>query len=111
MAQLGGAAAVSATGGTTFHWSWGSWTYGAGGGAGGTVWIVAGEVDLAADSVEAIGGLGEQTHIRLGGNGGVGRVRVDCDVCNGFAVGTLEAAAALEAASEPDPGWSEATGG
>ena len=105
--QVDGALGLTATGGTTWHWAWGTWTYGAGGGAGGTVWLIADSASVAASGVHASGGFGEQTHERLGGNGGYGRVRIDCSSCNGFDQGTPEAATALEAASEPDPGWSQ----
>ncbi len=105
--QVDGALGVTAIGGTTYHWAWGSWTYGAGGGAGGTIWLIADATVLAASSVDATGGFGEQTHIRLGGNGGWGRVRIDCADCNSFAQGTPDAATVLEAVSEPDPGFSD----
>jgi len=98
---------ISARGGSTEHWSEGSWTYGAGGGSGGTVWLIAGELDLAEDGIQATGGAGMSDCKREGGNGGYGRVRVDCSTCNGQAAGTDGSAAALAAGSEPDPGWSE----
>ena len=106
--QVDGLLGLTAAGGSTDYWAWGSWTYGAGGGAGGTIWLIADSTILAAVGVDATGGLGEQTHVRLGGNGGVGRVRIDCALCNTFDQGTPEAATVLEAVSEPDPGWSEA---
>jgi len=101
-----GTAALSATGGTTTHWATGTWTYGAGGGAGGSIWIIAEDLSLAADTIVAEGGLGEDTHERIGGDGGVGRIRVDFNTLNGFDEGTSEAEAELEAVSEPDPGYS-----
>ena len=105
--QVDGLLGLTATGASTSHWAWGSWTYGAGGGAGGTIWLIADATVLAATGVHALGGLGEQTHTRLGGNGGWGRVRIDCSSCNGFDQGTPEATTVLEAVSAPDPGWSD----
>ncbi len=81
-------------------------TYGAGGGAGGSVFLIAEEVDLAADSIDAQGGWGEDTHTRVGGDGGDGRVRIDCNSCNGFSHGSSDANDALDDAAEPDPGYS-----
>ena len=91
-----GAAAITAMGDSTTAWATGSWTYGAAGGAGGTVWLVADTVDLAAAAVDAAGGFGEDTHIRIGGDGGDGRIRVDANSVTG---------AALTDACEPDAGW------
>ena len=102
-----GHGALQALGGTTDHWSHGSWTYGAGGGAGGTIFLIAEEVELATDSVSAEGGFGEATHLRLGGDGGRGRVRIDCTTCNGFAHGSADANRALDDAAEPDPGYTD----
>ncbi len=103
--DVAGTAGLSAIGQTTYHWAWGSWTYGAGGGSGGTIHLEADAVVLAADAVDATGGFGETTHVRLGGDGGVGRIRIDCGTCNGFAHGTPEADDALNAGAEPDPGF------
>ena len=104
--ELEGAQAISALGGTTSHWATGSWTYGAGGGAGGTVWLVADTVDLSSDAITAEGGLGESSHTRIGGDGGYGRVRIDCNTCNGYSQGTSDAETELASAAEPDPGYS-----
>jgi len=103
-----GPAALSAEGGTTTHWATGSWTYGAGGGAGGSIWVIAEDMSLAADAIVAEGGLGEDTHIRIGGDGGVGRIRVDFNTLNGFDEGTSSADTELDAGAEPDPGYSVA---
>ena len=100
--------AIRATGGDTHAWSTGSYSYGAGGGAGGSVWLIAGELSLAEGSVLATGGAGEDAYDRYGGDGGSGRVRLDCQTCNGAEPGSTAAAEALALASEPDPGWSEA---
>ncbi len=99
---------IRATGDDTEAWSQGSYSYGAGGGAGGSLWIVAEDLQLAADSVLATGGAGEDSHQRAGGDGGAGRIRVDCRSCNDAEHGSASATAALVAACEPDPGWSEA---
>jgi hypothetical protein len=101
-----GADTLLAQGETTLYWARGTWTYGAGGGAGGSVFLVAEEVDLANDAVNAEGGLGEASHLRHGGDGGWGRVRIDCNTCNGYTWGSGGASTALEDASEPDPGYS-----
>ncbi len=100
-----GAEAITALGGTTSHWATGSWTYGAGGGAGGSIWLVADTLTLAGGAIDAQGGLGESTHIRIGGDGGVGRVRVDCNAVNGVACATSASAAELANGAEPDVGW------
>ena len=100
------ASAILAVGGTTTHWSSGSWTYGAGGGAGGSVFLIAEEVDLATDAVDASGGLGQSGYTRIGGDGGEGRVRIDCNTCNGYSQGSSGAKTELKAASAPDPGYS-----
>jgi hypothetical protein len=99
---------IRATGGDTHAWSTGSYSYGAGGGAGGSVWLIAGDLELAEGSVLATGGAGEDAYERYGGDGGDGRVRVDCQVCNGAEPGSVAAAEALATSSDPDPGWSEA---
>ncbi|MFH1469196.1 MAG: putative metal-binding motif-containing protein, partial [Pseudomonadota bacterium] len=101
-----GADALQAVGETTPYWAHGTWTYGAGGGAGGSVFLVAEEVDLAPAAVNAEGGFGESTHLRVGGDGGYGRVRIDCNTCNGYAQGSGLASIALDDAAEPDPGYS-----
>ena len=98
--------AITADGDSTDHWSEGTWTYGAGGGAGGSLFLITDTVVLADDSISAQGGYGESTHDRIGGDGGVGRVRIDCDTCNGFGWWNTFADEELEAASEPDPGAS-----
>ena len=102
-----GAEAITSFGGTTIHWASGTWTYGAGGGAGGTIWLQADTLTLGSGAVDASGGFGEATHIRHGGDGGEGRVRIDCVTCNGSAWGTASADAALDDMAEPDPGYTE----
>ena len=98
--------ALTATGASTSYWATGAWTYGAGGGAGGSIWLVADSLTLATDSLNAEGGLGESSHIRAGGDGGVGRIRLDYNELNGLAFGSASTDEAD--ACEPDPGHSEA---
>ena len=100
------AESITSFGGTTHYWAWGTWTYGAGGGAGGSIWLQAETLTLGTGAVDASGGFGESTHIRVGGDGGEGRVRIDCVTCNGSAHGTTTAESALDDASTPDPGHS-----
>ncbi len=101
------AESITSFGGTTIHWASGSWTYGAGGGAGGSIWLQVDSLTLGTNAVDASGGFGEATHIRHGGDGGEGRVRIDCVTCNGATWGTASAEAALDAMAEPDPGYTE----
>lgn len=103
--DVAGAGGVSAVGGTTVHWSTGAWTYGAGGGAGGTVWLVADTLTLVTDAVDAGGGFGEATHIRIGGDGGAGRIRLDYNAVNGLSYGAGGDATAAADACVPDAGW------
>ena len=100
-----GAAAITAMGGTTTLWATGTWTYGAGGGAGGSVWVVTDTLTAAAGAVDAEGGFGEATHIRRGGDGGYGRVRVDCVTVNGDTCTAAAGGVALSTAVEPDAGY------
>ena len=97
---------VSALGGTTTHWSTGSWTYGAGGGAGGAIWLEAETLTLGAGAIDAGGGYGESTHIRHGGDGGYGRIRLDYDTLNGESFGSTAADSAADTSASPDPGFS-----
>jgi hypothetical protein len=94
--------AFTSQGGTTPHWSTGTWTYGAGGGAGGSVYLVAGDFELAPNAIQALGGLGYADVIRPGGDGGVGRVRIDFERMAGE---TSPSPGALNTVSEPDPGF------
>ena len=77
-----GAGGIAATGETTTSWTRGTYTYGAGGGAGGTIWLVAENVSLAEAALNAEGGLGYADVERPGGDGGLGRIRVDCEQVN-----------------------------
>ncbi len=104
---VAGSEGLLARGETALAWSRGASTFGAGGGAGGSILVVADEVDLAWNSVIATGGAGEQAHDRHGGDGGEGRIRIDCITCNGEPGGTEAARQAMAEAVNPDPGWSE----
>lgn len=97
-----GAGAFAATGGTTLAWSQGSYTYGAGGGAGGTLWLTAETMTLGIDALDAGGGDGEWTHDRAGGDGGDGRIRCDCGTINGL---DCETEGALTGLATPPLGW------
>ena len=102
----GGGDAITAIGGSSDACAQGSYTYGAGGGAGGTIWLAADTVSLASGSVSAEGGYGNSSNIRHGGDGGYGRVRIDCNTCNTYSQGSANASTALNSAAEPDPGYS-----
>lgn len=80
-----GAEAISAAGEDATSWAAGSWTYGAGGGAGGTLWITAEALELADGAIVATGGAGYDGVTRPGGDGGVGRIAVSCGTVNGEA--------------------------
>jgi Putative metal-binding motif len=106
-----GEAGVSAAGASTDHWAYGSWTYGAGGGAGGSIWLLADALDLAAGAVDGGGGAGRTDAVeRDGGAGGDGRIRADATTVGGAALGSSTANTALEDACTPDPGSSQAPG-
>jgi len=98
--------AFVADGGDTESAAAGTYTYGAGGGAGGSLWLLGDSVDLAASSVTALGGFGQKDYIRDGGDGGDGRIRIDCDTCNGYSHASLAGETAMRDASEPDLGSS-----
>lgn len=78
---------VSAAGEAAVSWSTGAYTYGAGGGAGGVAWLRAEEMVAAEGAIDARGGLGQSSYIRWGGDGGDGRVRLDCGTINAVACG------------------------
>ncbi len=103
-----GGEALRAKGEEAYGWAQGSYSYGAAGGAGGSIFLMADEVQLAPSSVLAPGGEGQDATVRVGGNGGYGRIRIDCEICNGHKQGSDEAQQALIEAAEPDPGHSEA---
>lgn len=66
----------------------GTWTYGGGGGAGGTLWVRADSLALEPGAVVAEGGHGYAAADRPGGDGGEGRIRVDCGTVNGLPCST-----------------------
>ena len=76
---------VAASGEDGSAWAAGTWTYGAGGGAGGSLILEAQTLVLGAGTVEALGGAGYADVDRPGGDGGFGRIRVGCDTVNGVA--------------------------
>jgi hypothetical protein len=102
---VGGAEAISAAGGTTTHWASGTWTYGAGGGSGGSVYLIADDMTLAVDGITAVGGYGQASYTRAGGDGGGGRIRIDFDTLNTNSQGSTVADAELIRTCEPDPGY------
>ncbi|GDX80025.1 hypothetical protein LBMAG42_18360 [Deltaproteobacteria bacterium] len=102
------ASSISAIGGTTAAWATGTWTYGAGGGAGGTVWIMADTMTVPAGGIAATGGFGESTHTRDGGDGGEGRIRVDTNEINGYMITASAATTAANSACDPNPGYFDA---
>ena len=65
------------------------------GGAGGSIWVLADTLTLTNSALNAWGGYGESTHIRAGGDGGVGRIRVDCNVVDGFACTSSDGSTAM----------------
>ncbi len=83
------ASTITSRGEDTFHWALGSWIYGSGGGAGGSIFLVANNLDLAPDSIDVGGGAGMtpptgyRDYIRIGGDGGYGRILLDYDQLNG----------------------------
>ncbi|MDG1480426.1 MAG: putative metal-binding motif-containing protein, partial [Myxococcota bacterium] len=102
-----GSDAITAIGGTTDYWADGSWTYGAGGGAGGSIYLIVESLEATTDSLSAVGGYGESTHTRVGGDGGEGRVRVDFTTLNGYSLGSTDADAELADITEPDADYSD----
>lgn len=72
---------------------------GGGAGSGGTIWLTATTMTLAADTIRALGGPAQ---CQGGGIGGEGRIRLDFATLNGM---TMDAAsAAANSAADPDPG-------
>ncbi len=95
----GDSQAFSARGADGEAWSTGTYSYGSGGGSGGTIWITAARASFGSNSADARGGWGESDHTRHGGDGGGGRVRLDI---------TTVIEGDLESASEPDAGYTGA---
>ena len=98
------ASSITAIGGTTTAWATGTWTYGAGGGAGGSIWIIADTLTVVANTFDATGGYGESTHTRDGGDGGEGRIRLDFNEINGYMSTASASTSQANSASDPNPG-------
>ncbi|MDP2311295.1 MAG: CotH kinase family protein [Pseudomonadota bacterium] len=96
-----GPAAVTAAGADARSWTAGTWTYGAGGGAGGSIGIRADDVRLGARGIVATGGVGYVIVDRPGGDGGDGRIRVDCTEVSGAPC----TAGAFDGLTDPAVGW------
>jgi|GEM_PF-1116189 len=94
----GDADAFTARGEDASAWTSGTWSYGSGGGAGGSIHLVAESLELPLGAVRATGGAGVDFTERVGGDGGAGRVRLDCETVNGEPC-TEEA---LTGAAEPE---------
>lgn len=100
------AGAITAAGAQGIHASQGSWTYGCGGGAGGSIYTRVQTITVVGVAGAATGGPGASAGlIRPGGNGGVGRIRVDARTVNGIAISSGGATTALNVSFEPDPGF------
>jgi hypothetical protein len=99
-----GTQALTAKGQDATAWTSGTWSYGAGGGAGGSLILEADELELGSDAVSATGGIGVNHTIRVGGDGGTGRIRVACSQVNSEPC-SLEA---LEGLVSPAPYLAEA---
>lgn len=95
----GDSGAISAKGDDAESWATGTYSYGSGGGSGGSIWVMAGRASFGTNSVDARGGWGESNHTRHGGDGGGGRVRLDI---------TTVVEGDLTTASEPDAGYTGA---
>ena len=80
---LEGAGALTADGGDGDAWTTGSWTYSAGGGAGGSLWVQADTITAADGAIRAGGGQATLDVTRPGGDGGDGRLWLECDTLNG----------------------------
>ncbi len=72
-----------ANGETTNGIQQGSYTYGSSGGAGGSIFLYARTIQRGTNFCRAIGGSGNHVPQREGGDGGVGRIRLDYATLNG----------------------------
>lgn len=68
---------------TTSGIQYGSYSYGSSGGAGGSIYLYATTIQGETNFCRAIGGLGNHLPIRDGGDGGVGRIRLDYTTLTG----------------------------
>jgi hypothetical protein len=106
-----GAGAVTVGGETCTSASAGSFDYGCGGGAGGALYVriqslvATGVVGVAGGGAGVVPPSPSGRIPRPGGNGGVGRVRVDVRTINSLMGGTADGNTAVNAAFEPDPGF------
>jgi len=80
-----------ANGETTNGIQYGSYSYGSSGGAGGSIFLYARTIQGGTNFCRAIGGLGNHLPQRVGGDGGVGRIRLDYNT--------------LEGTTTPSPGY------
>ena len=96
-----GAGAIDAGGAAATAWAAGSYTYGAGGGAGGSLLLRTETLTLDEGAVVANGGAGYAAVTRPGGDGGEGRIRIDCGSVNGVACSSE----GLAASTDPDAWW------
>ena len=62
---------------TTNGIQYGSYSYGSSGGAGGSIYLYAPTIQGQTNFCKVIGGLGNHSPLRDGGDGGVGRIRLD----------------------------------
>jgi hypothetical protein len=103
--------AVTVRGETCNSASAGSFDYGCGGGAGGSLYARVQTLVATGVVADAQGGNGvippspAGRVSRPGGSGGIGRVRIDARTVNGLMGGTSDANTAINAAVEPDPGF------
>jgi hypothetical protein len=72
-----------AVGETTSGIQQGSYTYGSSGGAGGSIFLYATTIQGGTNFCRAIGGSGNHLPLRVGGDGGVGRIRLDYAILDG----------------------------
>jgi flagellin-like protein len=80
-----------ANGETTTGIQQGSYSYGSSGGAGGSIFLYARTIQGGDNFCRTIGGLGNHLPQRVGGDGGVGRIRLDYNT--------------LEGTTTPSPGY------
>jgi flagellin-like protein len=74
---------ILANGETTTGIQYGSYSYGSSGGAGGSIYLFATTIDGETNFCNTVGGLGNHSPTRDGGDGGVGRIRLDYENLNG----------------------------
>jgi flagellin-like protein len=72
-----------ALGETTNGIQYGSYSYGSSGGAGGSIFLYATTIQGETNFCRATGGSGNHLPQRVGGDGGVGRIRLDYDTLTG----------------------------